>query len=62
MPGFWRFCCAKDGSAEMIVEMERKQMTNGPVVLDKYIDCIKDKDKRSAEERLQKLTGNCLRS
>lgn len=46
----------------MIVEVERKQMTNGPVGLDKYMDCIKAREKKSAGERLLKLTGNCLRS
>lgn len=33
MPGFWRVCCVKDGSAEIVVEVERKQMTNGTVWL-----------------------------
>lgn len=56
MPGFRRFCCVKNGSAEMIVEVERKQMTNGAAWLDKYMDCIKDREKKSAGERLQKLT------
>lgn len=49
---FQRFCCEKDGSAEMIVEVERKQMTNRAVWLDKSMDCIKDREKKSTEKRL----------
>lgn len=52
MPRFWMFCCVKDGNAEMIVEVERKQMTNAPVWLDEYMDRIKDREKNSAEDRL----------
>lgn len=61
MPGFRRFYCVKNGSAEMS-EVERKQMTNGAAWLDKHMDCIKDREKKSAGERLQKLTGDYLRS
>lgn len=52
MPGFRRFCSEKDGSTEMIVEVERKQMTNRAVWLDKSMDYIKDREKKSTEKRL----------
>ena len=42
--------CMRDGSAEMIVE--RKKIANGVVWLNKCLDCIRGRKKKSAEKRL----------